>query len=340
MAPLVSVIIPAFNAERFLSDAISSAIAQEGVDTQIIVIDDGSKDDTAKIAKSFESIQLLSQSNSGPAAARNNGLNHAKGDYVAYLESDDLWLPGFLAESVSALESHQEAFMTFSHWVPIDETGKQYSAKDRENLPGGHPLSIVREVTKDSDLATTFDNESREWNNLPYPLCREQFIKASEAVPTTSLFRGSMLKNRWREDIWAGEDRIYVLENMVHACADVVFTFKPLCCRRFHSSNLYWTNSDLLSVSERDLLAEQTLLQLLGPFLSKEEHLIIKSRFLQCLLDSSYHQRKAGNARKAFSQACRAAALSPNSITCAAVVKSALSPLLGGVPPTAPSNKK
>jgi glycosyltransferase involved in cell wall biosynthesis len=90
--PYISVIVPAYNAAAFLGEAIQS-IQQQGYEfLEIIVIDDGSTDDTAAIARSFgDRIRYLYQENSGPACARNTGLKMAKGEIIAFLDADDLW---------------------------------------------------------------------------------------------------------------------------------------------------------------------------------------------------------------------------------------------------------
>ncbi len=102
---LVSVIIPVFNGERFLADAIRSASGQSYQPIQIIVVDDGSTDGTGRIAHTFaDRITYVRQENRGPAAARNAGLRHAQGALIGFLDSDDLWAPGKVALQVDALE--------------------------------------------------------------------------------------------------------------------------------------------------------------------------------------------------------------------------------------------
>jgi glycosyltransferase involved in cell wall biosynthesis len=89
---LVSVIIPVYNREGFLAEAIESALAQEGVAEEIIVVDDGSTDGTAAIAHQYAGrVQYVWQENAGPPAARNHGIQVAAGEYLAFLDSDDLW---------------------------------------------------------------------------------------------------------------------------------------------------------------------------------------------------------------------------------------------------------
>lgn len=94
---LVSTIIPAYNAAQFVAKAIDSALLQD-VHQQIIVIDDGSQDGTAEIVKTYgNAVELIQQPNGGVSAARNRGIDAARGDFVAFLDADDVWLPGKLA---------------------------------------------------------------------------------------------------------------------------------------------------------------------------------------------------------------------------------------------------
>lgn len=104
MGPLVSVVIPVFNGERFLRDAVQSVLAQKYSSLEIIIVDDGSTDDTATVARSFpETVHYLHQPNQGPAAARNRGIEHAQGGLIAFADADDLWPAGKLELQLSYL---------------------------------------------------------------------------------------------------------------------------------------------------------------------------------------------------------------------------------------------
>jgi glycosyltransferase involved in cell wall biosynthesis len=95
--PLVSVIIPVFNGERFLREAVESVLAQQYSPVEIIIVDDGSTDGTATVAGSFpETVRYLHQRNQGPAAARNRGIEQAQGNLIAFADADDLWPPAKL----------------------------------------------------------------------------------------------------------------------------------------------------------------------------------------------------------------------------------------------------
>lgn len=108
-APTVSVIIPAFNAGWCVRKAIDSVLAQDYADSEVIVVNDGSTDDTAAVLASYGSaIRLIDQPNGGMSNARNAGIRAARGEFLAFLDSDDWWLPGKLTQQVELLRRHPE----------------------------------------------------------------------------------------------------------------------------------------------------------------------------------------------------------------------------------------
>jgi glycosyltransferase involved in cell wall biosynthesis len=116
--PLVSIIIPVYNSAAYVADALRSALAQDYENKEVIVVDDGSTDSTAEILKSFQDqIVVLGQKNAGPGAARNRGIRHAKGVYIAFLDADDYWAPGKLRLQVEYLEQHPDIGAVYSRWA-------------------------------------------------------------------------------------------------------------------------------------------------------------------------------------------------------------------------------
>ena len=101
--PLVSVIVPVYNCERYLGFAIQSILEQDYHPFEIIVIDDGSTDDSSEIARSFKEVHYIYQSNQGVAVARNVGIAVAQGEFIAFLDADDLWAPNKLSVQVDYL---------------------------------------------------------------------------------------------------------------------------------------------------------------------------------------------------------------------------------------------
>lgn len=102
----VSVIVPAWNSAPYLPEALQSVLQQGVTNLQIIVVDDGSTDGTAQIAQGFHpNVTYLYQTNQGPAAARNRGIQEATGDFIAFIDADDLWTAGRLHRQLTYLQA-------------------------------------------------------------------------------------------------------------------------------------------------------------------------------------------------------------------------------------------
>ena len=108
MKPKISVIIPTYNRAGILNRAIQSVFNQTFRDFELIVVDDGSTDDTARSVASLPSIKYLSQNHSGVSKARNLGIEHARGEWLAFLDSDDKWLPEKLERQINYANAHPE----------------------------------------------------------------------------------------------------------------------------------------------------------------------------------------------------------------------------------------
>lgn len=135
---LVSVIMPVYNAAATLEDSVRSVQAQSCENWELLAVDDGSKDASPEILAEFsekdQRIRLLQQAqNSGVALARNRGIREAAGQYLAFLDSDDLWRPEKLKKQIAFMEEHQAAVSATAYGV-IDETGRKAGA-DR-HFPG------------------------------------------------------------------------------------------------------------------------------------------------------------------------------------------------------------
>ena len=109
MKPLVSILIPAYNAEQWLAETLQSALAQTWQNKEIIVVNDGSTDCSASVARQFEScgVKVISQENKGASAARNRAFQEAKGDFIQYLDADDLLAPDKIERQVQLLGNEE-----------------------------------------------------------------------------------------------------------------------------------------------------------------------------------------------------------------------------------------
>lgn len=146
-APKVSVIIPAFNAEKTLRRAIDSAFAQSYSNLEVVVVNDGSRDRTASIVASYGSrIVASDQPNSGAAAARNRGAQLATGEFLAFLDADDLWHPRKLELQTAVFRAHPEIALCSTHWSICYDSGNVPSL-DTQDVQDA-PVEIVEDFNR------------------------------------------------------------------------------------------------------------------------------------------------------------------------------------------------
>jgi glycosyltransferase involved in cell wall biosynthesis len=124
----LSAVIPAYNAEAWLGQAIESALAQEEVALEVVVVDDGSTDGTAEVLATFgDRIRLVRQANRGLPAARNAGIAAARGDLVAFLDADDTWEPSKSRRQLAYLAAHPACGLVFCDVHRMDPQGRRGS---------------------------------------------------------------------------------------------------------------------------------------------------------------------------------------------------------------------
>ena len=125
MEPVVSIIVPAYNADRFINETIDSILKQTYDSWELIIVNDGSTDKTKEIIGKYISsdsrIRIINQSNKGVSIARNTGIENAQGQFIALLDADDLWLEDNLKEKVNLLLSNAKPDFVFSDKNRADE---------------------------------------------------------------------------------------------------------------------------------------------------------------------------------------------------------------------------
>lgn len=131
----VSVVIPVRNGERFVCEAIASALAQTATCREVIVVDNGSTDRTMEVIAraSGDAVVLASEPQPGPAPARNRGARMATGTYLAFLDADDVWLPGKLERQIQVLDTHAGANLVFTYCQEFHDPG--LAEADRAGFP-------------------------------------------------------------------------------------------------------------------------------------------------------------------------------------------------------------
>jgi len=137
---LVSVIIPVYNYGRYLGEAIGSVLSQTYRPLEIIVVDDGSDDDSAAVARSFPQVRYIRRANGGVAAARNTGLAAAQGGVIAFLDADDIWSPRKLEKQVGYLRRHPATGFTITKIENRIEPGVFY------------PSHVMRHILHDDQI--------------------------------------------------------------------------------------------------------------------------------------------------------------------------------------------
>jgi glycosyltransferase involved in cell wall biosynthesis len=138
--PQVSVIVPMFNSAATLARAIESALLQSLGDQEVVCVDDGSRDGSAAIARSYgDRVRVLVQDNRGPSAARNAGARATRGEFLAFLDADDILRPAMLARCVAELRAKPDCVLAYTDAEIIDETGRALRASmvgaDRARAP-------------------------------------------------------------------------------------------------------------------------------------------------------------------------------------------------------------
>lgn len=234
---LISIVIPAYNSEKYIAEAIESAMSQVAIEFEIIVINDGSTDTTMNVVSNYKQhIRIINQDNSGPAAARNNGVSNAKGQYIAFLDSDDLWLP----------EKLMVQFRKINDGYPI-----VYS--NRFNI------GEIRDLPKIQSEIIEFP-EGKIWNKL----LNGNMITTSSVIIKKDIFEEF---NGFREELPYCEDWDLWLR-----CAekyDIGFNKEPLVKYRIHDGGV--SKNFVKMHKKRKMVIKRTFNREYGGRLTKKE---------------------------------------------------------------------
>jgi glycosyltransferase involved in cell wall biosynthesis len=209
---LISCIVPVYNGERFLCETLDSILAQTYRPLEIIVADDGSTDGTAAVVAGYgEPVRYLWQPNAGPGAARNLGLRVAQGEFVAFLDADDVWHPEKLARQMARFQARPELELCVTHirnfWIPELHKEKARFRNHRlmQALPGYTPVTLLarRNLFEQVGLfnATFRHVHATEW----FVRVAEQG-RVTELLPNVLVYRRLHHTNRSRHLAAASRD--------------------------------------------------------------------------------------------------------------------------------------
>lgn len=246
----ISAVIPAYNSARFLALAIESILQQTRPVDEIIVVDDGSTDETRKIAKSFgERITYIHQLNKGPSAARNRGIESAKGNWIAFLDADDQWTPDKIDKQLIALDKEPGLKLLAADMSEIDEAG---------NL-----------LTKSMLAKHHFLERFQSLNGAPIPSALAELLKKNFIPTGTVLAEKSVLVDTglFNSSIRFGED----LELWAKIACQHPITCLPevMMLRRQHEKNATQSTAPMLE----DLIAVMKSINAYSPEQLKKENI-------------------------------------------------------------------
>jgi glycosyltransferase involved in cell wall biosynthesis len=224
-APTVSVVLTAYNVGPYIAEALRSVLAQTYSDFEIIVVDDGSTDETPTALAPFRHrITYVAQANRGAGAARNTGLRLAKGEFVTFLDADDVWLPNFLEREVRALRRYPRAALAFSGGYQTDSQGHI----QRPMLPTA-PEAFWAWIGRHGDLAS---------GSVEGHLYRELLLRNFIRTPSAVTLRRAILDGTagFDETMRNGQD--YALWVALARRHSFVFVNAPLVKYRVHGGGL------------------------------------------------------------------------------------------------------
>jgi len=219
--PLVSIIIPTYNREHMLAQAIESAINQTYSNKQIIVVDDGSVDNTrALVARYAPQVEYVFQQRGGQAKARNTGLRHAKGHYIASLDSDDIWNPDFLQRCIEKLDNKNIGFV-FANWTQVVNNEESYDYYAKTDMLRAH-----------------INNSNKSWIQLENTELRKIYLEACPSPSSSLVLRREDMIHNWNERLYIADDWCLLWDMILLKKCNAAFTSDMLWTKRTDGQNI------------------------------------------------------------------------------------------------------
>lgn len=228
----VSIIIPTYNRAQLLPRALETVLSQTYKDFEVIVVDDGSTDNTPEIMKQFEGrVKYIRKENGGSASARNRGIEESKGEYIAFLDSDDYWMPEKLAEQVKILDAYPKVGIVYGRMPIVNEKGERLGTKPagvsgknfKELLEvwGDLPTSTVMTRKVCFDKAGMFDTALATMQDIDMWLRISRYYDLYE-------IEGKVLAYYFRHSEQATANRINVHQGLVNIYQKILNTYDDI----------------------------------------------------------------------------------------------------------------
>jgi glycosyltransferase involved in cell wall biosynthesis len=239
MKPLVSVVIPSFNHERFLEEAIRSVLRQTHENVEVIVVDDGSTDNSLDVAHAIHDprVRIYAQENQGAHAAINRGLALARGTWLAILNSDDVFAPSRLEKLLCSFEAEPRPALACSHIEIVDSTGKVLGVKH-----GFHDL-LPRSIAHPMDTFAALDDPVLNLLGSNYLATTSNMLFPAALIEQIGTFRAFRYTHDWDFALRAA------------VCGDIAIVDEPLVRYRVHTRNTIRENERRMVVEINITLA-------------------------------------------------------------------------------------
>lgn len=270
--PLVSVIIPTYNRADKLPVAIESVYNQHYKNIELIVVDDGSCDNTAELMAGFPEAVFIIQHHAGQAAARNNGLSKSRGTIVASLDSDDYWEPEFLERCVEKLEGDNLDFV-FANWTQQAKIGNDWDF-----------------LNSDPFLMPYFSNVENSWVMLNNSELRQVYMEACPSPSSSVVIRKSSIVSGWDERINIADDWCMYLDVILSKECRAAFTLDKLWKKRIDDINIYDGRKRSEVLKHLYINDTLTMMMKFKSRLSKSEMFIFKRRYMSSLVELAKHE--------------------------------------------------
>jgi glycosyltransferase involved in cell wall biosynthesis len=259
-AGLVSAIIPTYNRASLVGRSIESALAQTYRDLELVVVDDGSTDDTRAVVESYgPRVRYVYQVNAGVSAARNLGMRHARGEFVAFLDSDDTWRPWRIEAQLAALTRHPDAGLVWTDMTAVDENGHVIDERHLRVMYAAHARVDIGTVLRHiGTLGTLCPTVAGELADAPVRVgdLFSEILLGNLLHTSTVLVRRSWLERVGGFDptfVRAGED----YEFYVRLCSvgPVIFIDAPSTIYRVGAPDQLTRPAMLLEIARNNLRA-------------------------------------------------------------------------------------
>lgn len=291
--PLVSVIIPTYNRANVLENAVQSALAQTYPHVEIIVVDDGSDDNTTELMQSYPTVRYILKEHAGQGAARSHGLKLAKGTLIASLDSDDIWYPQFLERCVDLLEDNDLDFV-FANWMQESKDGALFDFC-RQN-----PL-----------LVPFFEQDESTVLFEPAEL-RRMYIDACLSPSSSLLVRATAMVSPWSAQMNIADDWCMLLDMILTKECRAGFVKMPLWKKTVSNDNIF-DGRNLEEVNRLLHVADaKTILERHRHRLTASEKQFLENRYLEYLVRTAKNNiRTAGMAKEGFEMIKEGIAIHP-----------------------------